>query len=235
MLGHTLTVNIAFTSLSLYQYIKNRFNILRQPINMLPSAINSLIDANISIKRIQNFLLADEIIPTTEIPNRRCQINIERGYFSWPVVKHDIKDEIEFKSCLTDINFNSIDSELVAIVGPVGSGKTSFLNSILGEIYRISGDINYSGSVSYVPQTPFIQNATLKDNILFGKTYDEYKYNVNSLNIKKKIINYCSLNQDLQILPAGDLTEIGEKGINLSGGQRSRVALARAAYNDSDM
>ena len=87
--------------------------------------------------------------------------------------------------------------------------------------------IHLKGSIAYVPQTPFIMNATLRDNILFGKEYNEERY--------QKVIEMCCLAPDIAILPAGDQTEIGEKGINLSGGQKTRVSLARAVYQDSDM
>lgn len=104
---------------------------------------------------------------------------------------------------------------------------------VLGDIKLIDGKINYNGSISYVSQTPFIQNNTLRENILYGKKFDEMKYKVN--NYIQDVLYSCALLPDLDVLPFGDLTEIGEKGINLSGGQRARIELARALYNDSDM
>ncbi len=92
---------------------------------------------------------------------------------------------------------------------------------------KVSGSYYVNGSVSYAAQQAWIQNATLKDNILFGNELDEIKY--------RGVIEACALATDFKILPAGDRTEIGEKGINLSGGQKQRVSLARAVYNDSDI
>lgn len=115
----------------------------------------------------------------------------------------------------------------MAIVGTVGSGKSSLLSGMLGEMHKFDGKINTSGSMAYVSQQAWIQNATLRNNILFGRKYDEQFYN--------KVLDACALRTDLNILPAGDLTEIGEKGINLSGGQKQRVSLARAVYADADV
>ena len=113
-------------------------------------------------------------------------------------------------------------------MGQVGSGKSSLLNGILGEMHKLNkGLINLNGSVAYVPQQAWIQNATVKDNILFGRPFEEEAYN--------KVIEACSLLTDLQIMPAGDKTEIGEKGINLSGGQKQRISLARSLYSNADI
>jgi ABC-type multidrug transport system fused ATPase/permease subunit len=101
------------------------------------------------------------------------------------------------------------------------------ISAILGEMNRVSGGYYINGTVSYAAQQAWIQNATLKENIIFGNKLDEEKY--------KRVIEACALVTDFNILPAGDRTEIGEKGINLSGGQKQRVSLARAVYNDSDI
>ena len=113
------------------------------------------------------------------------------------------------------------------VVGKVGSGKSSMISAILGEMNKQSGSYYINGNVSYAAQQAWILNATLKDNILFGNEYIESKYN--------NVLEACALIADLNILPAGDRTEIGEKGINLSGGQKQRVSLARAAYNNSEI
>ena len=131
---------------------------------------------------------------------------------------------------LTDITLNVSDESLVAVVGVVGSGKSSLLSALLGEMQRIRGNVNIAPRVknlAYVSQEAWIQNITLRDNILFGKGYNESKY--------QDILKVCELKPDLEILPAGDMTEIGEKGINLSGGQKQRLNLARACYSEGDL
>ncbi len=128
---------------------------------------------------------------------------------------------------LSDIELDIGQGSLVAIVGTVGSGKSSMLSALLGEMEKLSGNVTISGSLAYVSQQAWIQNAKLKENILFGSKMDDNKYN--------KVIDNCALLSDLDILPAKDETEIGEKGINLSGGQKQRVSLARAVYADADI
>lgn len=122
----------------------------------------------------------------------------------------------------------SVDKgKLAAIVGTVGSGKSSLVSAFLGEMEKISGRVNTVGKIAYVSQQAWIQNCTLQDNILFGKPLDQKLYD--------KVILACALKPDIDMLPAGDQTEIGEKGINLSGGQKQRVSLARAVYNNADV
>lgn len=145
-------------------------------------------------------------------------MSIENGNFSWG-------DEDE--PTLKNINIEVPKHNLVAIVGTVGSGKSSVIQAFLGEMEKISGTVNTVGRMAYVPQQAWIQNATVRDNILFGKPYDRKRYN--------RVIDACALRTDIEILSAGDLTEIGEKGINLSGGQKQRISLARAVYNDADL
>uniref|UniRef100_A0A6I8P7E5 ATP-binding cassette sub-family C member 5 n=1 Tax=Ornithorhynchus anatinus TaxID=9258 RepID=A0A6I8P7E5_ORNAN len=114
--------------------------------------------------------------------------------------------------------------KLIGICGSVGSGKTSLISAILGQMTLLEGSIAVNGTFAYVAQQAWILNATLRDNILFGKEFDEERYNM--------VLNGCCLRPDLAILPNSDLTEIGERGANLSGGQRQRISLARALYSD---
>jgi ATP-binding cassette subfamily C (CFTR/MRP) protein 1 len=129
-------------------------------------------------------------------------------------------------SVLKEISLNIKKGSLTAIVGSVGSGKSSLLSGLLGEMKKLQGEVGISGSLAYCPQQAWIQNATVKQNILFGLPYDEEKY--------RNAVKMCSLEHDIEILPSGDNTEIGERGINLSGGQKQRVSLARALYFSAD-
>ena len=130
---------------------------------------------------------------------------------------------------LKNINCEIKKGEFVCVIGEVGCGKSSLLQAILNCMIPLSGNskLYVNGSISYVSQIPWIRNATIKDNILFYQPYDEERYN--------NVINLSELRQDLEIFEAGDLTEIGEKGINLSGGQKARVSIARALYSDRDI
>uniref|UniRef100_A0A8C6ZBI8 ATP binding cassette subfamily C member 2 n=1 Tax=Nothoprocta perdicaria TaxID=30464 RepID=A0A8C6ZBI8_NOTPE len=172
------------------------FNVLRFPMAMLPMVISSLVQTNVSTARLE------QLVPVPWL----------LALLTWP-------------SCLCSVTLDITPGSLVAVVGAVGSGKSSLVSAMLGEMENIKGHIN--GSLAYVPQQAWIQNATLKDNILFGSELDEARY--------QEVIKACALLPDLELLPAGDLTEIGEKGINLSGGQKQRVSLARAVYSNADV
>lgn len=136
---------------------------------------------------------------------------------------------------LKKLNIQFPIGKLTTIAGPTGSGKTSLLCALLGELKRISGKYYLpedhlapestarKSGIAYVPQTAWLMNATIRDNILFGEVYDEKRYD--------KVVTACALKRDLETLEGGDLTEIGEKGVNLSGGQKQRISLARAAYS----
>jgi len=131
------------------------------------------------------------------------------------------------RNTLEDINVSMKSGKLTGVVGRVGSGKSSLVSAILGEMQKMEGEVSLNGTVAYVAQTAWIFNDTLKNNILFGKEFDEELY--------KRAIKVSALEHDIEVLPAGDLTSIGEKGINLSGGQKQRVSIARAVYADRDV
>uniref|UniRef100_A0A8C1J8W0 Multidrug resistance-associated protein 1 n=1 Tax=Cyprinus carpio TaxID=7962 RepID=A0A8C1J8W0_CYPCA len=185
----------AFVSLAL-------FNILRFPLNMLPMVISSMVQASVSMKRLRVFLSHEEL----------DEDNVERPAIS----------SCDVSLSLFRINVCIPEGALVAVVGHVGSGKSSLLSALLGEMQKQEGYVSIKGSVAYVPQQAWIQNATLKDNILFGRDAKDSWY--------QKVVEACALLPDLEILPGGDSTEIGEKGVNLSGGQKQRVSVARAVY-----
>ncbi|XP_035260765.1 canalicular multispecific organic anion transporter 2 isoform X2 [Anguilla anguilla] len=212
--NNILDAQKAFVSLSL-------FNILRFPLNMLPQVISSIVQASVSLKRIQQFLSHDELDPDTVDRKNIASdhaVTVVNGKFTWA------KSE---PAALHNINLMVPSGSLLAVVGNVGCGKSSLLSALLGEMEKLEGEISIRGSVAYVPQQAWIQNATLRDNILFGNPYNEQKY--------RCVLDACALTPDLEVLPGGDQTEIGEKGINLSGGQRQRVSLARSLYSEADV
>ncbi|XP_036731041.1 ATP-binding cassette sub-family C member 5 isoform X1 [Manis pentadactyla] len=141
--------------------------------------------------------------------------------------KHIQLGSLRLQRTLYNIDLEIEEGKLVGICGSVGSGKTSLISAILGQMTLLEGSIAVSGTFAYVAQQAWILNATLRDNILFGKEFDEERYN--------SVLNSCCLRPDLAILPNSDLTEIGERGANLSGGQRQRISLARALYSDRDI
>ncbi|XP_025753410.1 canalicular multispecific organic anion transporter 1 [Oreochromis niloticus] len=210
---NVLTAEKAFTSISL-------FNILRFPLAMLPMLIASIVQTAVSKKRLEKFLAGEDIDSdiVRQDPSFNTAVSVCDGSFAW---------EKDAKPLLKDVNLDIKPGQLVAVVGAVGSGKSSLMSALLGEMYSTKGFINIQGSLAFVPQQAWIQNATLRDNILFGSPHEEKRF--------KDVIQACALAPDLELLPGGDLTEIGEKGINLSGGQKQRVSLARATYSQADI
>ncbi|KAK9823870.1 hypothetical protein WJX72_006059 [[Myrmecia] bisecta] len=128
---------------------------------------------------------------------------------------------------LRNVNLELLPGQLVCVVGRVGSGKSSLVSALLGEMERHAGTVRLGGRVAYVAQQAWIVNDSLRNNITFGKEFDPERWQM--------CLEACSLKQDLEVLPAGEETEIGEKGINLSGGQKQRVSIARAVYQDADI
>ncbi|XP_074741576.1 multidrug resistance-associated protein 1 isoform X7 [Strix uralensis] len=212
---NVLDAQKAFVSLAL-------FNILRFPLNMLPMVISSIVEASVSLKRLRVFLSHEELDPDSIIrgPITEAEgcIVVKNATFSWS--KND-------PPSLNSINFTVPEGSLVAVVGQVGCGKSSLLSALLGEMDKKEGYVVVKGSVAYVPQQAWVQNATLEDNVIFGREMNESRY--------KRVIEACALLPDIEILPTGDKTEIGEKGVNLSGGQKQRVSLARAVYCNADV
>ncbi|XP_009463507.1 PREDICTED: canalicular multispecific organic anion transporter 1 [Nipponia nippon] len=211
--NNILDAQKAFTAISL-------FNVLRFPMAMLPLVLSSLVQTNVSNERLERYL-GGEDLDTSAIhhnPIAGSAVRFSEATFAW---------ERDGNAVIRDVTLDIAPGSLVAVVGAVGSGKSSLLSAMLGEMENIKGHVNIQGSLAYVPQQAWIQNATLKDNILFGSELDEARY--------QQVIKACALLPDLELLPAGDQTEIGEKGINLSGGQKQRVSLARAVYSNADI
>uniref|UniRef100_A0A670ZAQ9 Multidrug resistance-associated protein 1 n=1 Tax=Pseudonaja textilis TaxID=8673 RepID=A0A670ZAQ9_PSETE len=197
----------AFVSLAL-------FNILRFPLNILPMVVSSMVQASVSLKRLRVFLSHEELDPDSVV--RGNLRNGERSLVGQGGPR-----------CREHLNLAIPDSSLVAVVGQVGCGKSSLLSALLGEMEKQEGHVSLRGSVAFVPQQAWIQNATLMENILFGRELDGRHY--------QRVVEACALLPDLELFPSGDQTEIGEKGVNLSGGQKQRVSLARAVYADTDI
>lgn len=209
------------------------FTIIRSSINDALRLMAQAASVSVSVKRINDFLdTADRQEYVTFEQDRVNAVTIRNGVFSWvsespSLITEPSPQTISFK-LRADIAVPR--GSLTAIVGAVGSGKTSLIASMLGEMRMISGSVTVSSStkgIAYVTQEAWIRNATIKENILFGSPYVKTKYD--------KIVKACELLSDFKLQPAGDETEIGEKGINLSGGQKQRISLARACYSAADL
>ncbi|KAG0378057.1 hypothetical protein BGX24_004850 [Mortierella sp. AD032] len=255
-----LNSEIIFVSITL-------FGIMNRPLGLVAHMISKTIAVDVAMKRIQNFLLMEEIdnsivkrysrqpksLGSGEGEETVLAVNIEQGTFSWEkqedgtttmtaeqdtsalgerqpllsAARTQPQSVISVKATLTNINLRVPDGHLTAFVGRIGQGKSSLMSAIMGEMYKLHGSVSVYGDLAYVPQQAWIINATVRDNILFGKAFDEDLYN--------RVIYASGLKPDFEMLSAGDQTEIGERGINLSGGQKQRVSLARAAYQDADI
>ncbi|KAG2142222.1 ABC protein [Suillus bovinus] len=254
--AHDFNVAIIFSSLSVFQ-------LLRQPMLLMPRALSVIPDASSAIQRLTHVFRAELLSRDTFVIDKDQEpaLLVKDATFEWESsaknsdgalgsknrapgddsppkgkdkgVKEDVakvkpapgKEAPLFK--INNVTMTIQRGQLVAIVGPVGSGKSSLLQGLIGEMKKVSGHVSFGGRIGYCPQTAWIQNATLRDNITFGQRFEEDRY--------WRVVEVACLLPDLQMLPDGDLTEIGEKGINLSGGQKQRVNLARALYFDPEV
>ncbi|CAH8680240.1 unnamed protein product [Schistosoma haematobium] len=225
-----LTPERIFVSVSL-------FNLLRSPLLLLPWSLSSSIMAFVSIRRLGLFLLADELEYYSSDKNSYSldekstdAVTLENASFSWTKTG---------PLTLRNLNVRISRGWLVAVVGNVGSGKSSFLSACLSDMFKRSGKVSIKGSIAYVSQTAWIQQQSLQENIRFVTSSDPTQSNPVAEQIEelwyKNVVSACALETDIAHLPAGDKTEIGEKGVNLSGGQKQRVSLARAVYQRSDI
>lgn len=218
----TLSTDIVFPALSL-------FNLLSFPLAVVPMVITNIVESQVAISRLTKFLNGSELQANavTSLPKATSigdvAVSIKNGTFLWSKQK----GEESYKVALSNINLSVKKGELDCIVGKVGSGKSSIIQSLLGDLYKLDGEVKVRGKVAYVSQVPWIVNGTVKENILFGHKEDSEFYH--------KVLKACALTVDLKILPKGDKTEVGEKGISLSGGQKARLALARAVYARADV
>ncbi|KAL3734637.1 hypothetical protein ACJRO7_023912 [Eucalyptus globulus] len=199
------------------------FSVLQDPIYELPVVLSVIAQTKVSLDRVASFLrledLQNDVIEKLPQGTSDMAVEINEGNFTW--------DLSSSEPTLKDINLKVINGMKVAVCGTVGSGKSSLLSCLLGELSKISGALKLCGSKAYVAQSPWIQSGKIVDNILFGKEMNRERY--------ESILEACCLMKELEILPFGDQTIIGERGINLSGGQKQRVQIARAIYRDADI
>ncbi|GLJ18149.1 hypothetical protein SUGI_0320630 [Cryptomeria japonica] len=199
------------------------FRILQEPIYRLPDLISMIAQTRVSLDRIAEFLQQEELQPDTvkQVSKDLTEmaIEIQEGAFSW--------DPAARSPTIRGLDVQVNRGMRVAVCGTVGSGKSSLLSCILGEIPKISGSVKISGTKAYVSQSPWIQSGKIKDNILFGREWEKTRY--------ESVLQACAFKKDLELFPYGDQTEIGERGINLSGGQKQRIQIARALYQDADI
>ncbi|CAF2079413.1 unnamed protein product [Brassica napus] len=197
------------------------FQILQSPIYKLPETISMFVQVKVSLGRIASFLCLDDLEKDVveRLTYSEMALEVSNGCFSW--------DNSSSIPTLREVSFEVSHGMNVAVCGTVGSGKSSLLSSILGEVPKISGTVKVFGSKAYVAQSPWIQSGKVEDNILFGKPMEREWY--------QSVLEACCLNKDLELLPFHDQTVIGERGINLSGGQKQRIQIARALYQDADI
>lgn len=231
-----LTADIIFPGLAL-------LNILSYPIMAIPNVMTSFLEASISVGRINKFLAVSEAnesfarrLPALDKPGAET-VRVEKCSFAWSRVKtvSEVSEDTEFvlqnAFTLRDISLSARNGELLSVVGRVGAGKSSLLAALVGQLDTIGNEgvsrVSIAGTIAYCAQTPWIMNASVRENIVFGHRFDSAYYELT--------IEACQLAQDLEILPDGDETQVGEKGISLSGGQKARLSLARAVYARADV
>ncbi|KAG0093525.1 hypothetical protein BGZ93_009964 [Podila epicladia] len=274
--GHDISASKVFTTLAL-------FNIVRNAINNLPWSVKNTMQAIVSLKRINRFLQEEELVKDTVVTKIDTKahassfptIGFRNATFVWPNKENDTvtakfaevklswvqkvkarfvkrttpvaiqepvtePEAVQERFKLKDVNLEFPVGKLSVIVGATGSGKSALLLALLGELERVEGNMylprldygpsaskNRGSGIAYVAQTAWLQNSTIRDNILFGREFDQDRYDA--------VVEGCALTTDFEILEAGDATEIGEQGITLSGGQKQRVSLARAVYSAANV
>ncbi|KAL3283454.1 hypothetical protein HHI36_006598 [Cryptolaemus montrouzieri] len=205
------------------------YNVLSQTMStVFVRGISEVAELFVAVKRLEQFMVNDEYISAVPSPNNNDFSGV-----------YDEDTDLRLKNLTAKWNISSSDDavknitlsvrrgELLAVIGTVGSGKSSLLEMILGELIITSGSKVVSGSISYASQEPWVFGASVRQNILFGSEYNKKKYN--------EVVRVCSLERDFQQFTDGDLTLVGDRGASLSGGQKARINLARAVYRDADI
>ncbi|GAA5888564.1 hypothetical protein JCM6882_008999 [Rhodosporidiobolus microsporus] len=208
--GRDLTVAVAFTALSL-------FSLIRGPLNQIPGFSIRILQLRVSIARLEAFFAEPETASHAGLSARK---EAQRLALDGATMRY--AGAPEGREALKEVDVQFPQVALTVVSGPTGSGKTSLLLGLLGELEVVSGTVELPSSVSYASQHPWLESLSVRDNILFGYSYDAKRY--------RAVLRACALEPDLSILPSGDLTFVGERGVSLSGGQKARIALARAVY-----
>ncbi|XP_078483628.1 ATP-binding cassette sub-family C member 12 [Ciona intestinalis] len=225
LVGYSLTAAQAFTVIAI-------FLSLRIILAIMPRAINSAAVSVVTFKRF------DEVLNMTEMPDYSTDTKDEKNSIELKDVfvkvmikikENNISEEEKMQEVvlIKEINLNVKKGRLVGVCGPIGSGKSCLISTILGQLPFQMGSIGLKGSMCFVPQQAWIFHASVRENILFGMPWKEEKFN--------RVIKSCCLEQDIESFPRGYETEIGERGINLSGGQKQRISLARAVYSEREI
>ncbi|ODN02105.1 Multidrug resistance-associated protein 4 [Orchesella cincta] len=229
LMGNYLNAEKVFVTLSLYNNVRLIITLF------FPNAITCLAEALVSIRRLQNFLMMEErnvtpqaIQPLHDLksdqvghkqPKTEIGVTVSNLYARWN------KDADMLT--LDCINLTVKEGQLAAVVGSIGSGKTSLLQALLHELPTTAGSLKINGKLAYTCQEPWIFSGSVRDNILFGLDYEYDRYH--------RVIQACALSKDLTLLPFQDQTLVGDRGTSLSGGQKGRINLARAVYADADI
>ncbi|XP_067399217.1 ATP-binding cassette sub-family C member 10 isoform X2 [Emydura macquarii macquarii] len=227
LLGHQLTATKVFTALALV-------GMLILPLNNFPWVLNGILEAKVSLDRIQRFLeLSDQDLDayyTTDGPtDPSSALEMHRSSFSWSL--DSTRQHLSRGTLQIFIQELAVaKGALVGVVGKVGCGKSSLLAAITGELNRLGGQVyvwDLEQGFGLATQEPWIQFTSVRENILFGRDFDARLY--------QEVLEACALSDDLSTLPSGDQTEVGENGVTLSGGQKARIALARAVYQEKEI
>ncbi|KAJ5360376.1 ABC transporter integral membrane type 1 [Penicillium concentricum] len=213
-----LTTEIVFPALTL-------FNLLTFPLSILPMVITSIIESSVAVQRLIEYFTAEELQTNAVVfqdpvahPGDES-VRVRDASFTW--------NRHTGETVLENIDLSARKGELSCIVGRVGAGKSSLLQSLLGDLWKNQGEVVVRGRIAYVAQAPWVMNASVRENIVFGHRWDPSFYDLT--------VEACALLDDFKNLPDGDQTEVGERGISLSGGQKARLTLARAVYARADI
>ena len=205
--GKPLRVDLIFPAIDL-------FNLLESYLRELPNLVTMMLNAYVAMGRIEKFMNEADKEQTDVVPEGSAELELKNASFAWPGVQTNVLEDVTL----------TFPAGLTVIYGEVAAGKTALLLALLGEMDKTEGEcIRPEQVVGYCAQTPWLQSMSIRDNILFSYPYEEARY--------KEVLEACALLPDMAELKHGDMSNIGENGIGLSGGQKARVALARAVYS----